>query len=221
MNKGIKYLISGKASSGKTSLISKIDKGFVIAVDSKTFSFNIPHYKANKFNGVVAFKKELVSKIQKYKDKNGELPKTVVIDTITHLYQDMHTWSMNNYKGFEVFNQMQTAVIQFNSMLEHLLIAKGINVVITAHTTMNNQTMAIEIPAMGAFKDSGGWLSYVDYASYLTVENNKRVIHHNTLKYPTRTLIDVVAFEDVDSFDINDYINKVEVRMNEVVDNEY
>ena len=205
-----KLLISGAASSGKTTVISKLEKAFVIVTDNKSFPFKVPHYRYTKFNGIDEFKSTLIEKLKAYKVKYGEKPDTVVIDSVTHLYQEMHVWAKDNYKGFDIFNEMQTAVISLNSLIETLLIGNGVNVVITAHTTFNEGSGSFEIPAMGKFKETGGWLSLVDNATHISTEHNRRVIFNKSLKYPARSTLDIPDKQTVDEYSIVEHMKLLE-----------
>ncbi len=201
-----KLLISGAASSGKTTVISKLNKALVIVTDNKSFPFKVSHYRYTKFNGLDDFRNVLIEKLKAYKAKYDEKPETVVIDSVTHLYQEMHVWAKHNFKGFDIFNEMQTAVIELNDLIETLLIANGVNVVITAHTTYNEGSGSFEIPAMGKFKETGGWLSLVDNATHISTEHNRRVIFNKSLKYPARSTIDIPDKQNVDDYNIVDHM---------------
>ena len=211
---GGKLLISGKSASGKTTMISGLKNAMVIVVDEKVFPFEMAHYKYTKFDGLSTFKEELISKLKAYKSKYGERVETVVFDTITHMYMDMHIWSVANNKGFDIFNAMQTAVLELNAMIESLLIHNGVNVVIVAHTTFNEGTMSYDIPSMGQFKNSGGWLSVVDNATHICAENNKRKVYNSSLKYPSRSTVDVPDLQGVDDYDIQKHIELIKESAN-------
>lgn len=218
MIKGAKLLLSGASSAGKTTLISKLEDSLVIVFDDKTFPFKVPHYKPVPFDGIVSFKKELVSKVKAYKDKFDKLPETVVFDTVTHFYQDIYVWAQENHKGFEIFNAMQQTAIRVNSLIEKVLVDKGINVVIVAHTIYNEGSNSFEIPSVGKFKESGGWLSLVDNASHISTEHNRRSVYHQSLKYPARSTVDMPEMNNMDDYDIQEHVSKIKKSLDETDD---
>ena len=201
-----KLLISSAAGGGKTTLIAKLDKTLVVVTDNKSFLFKVPHYRTNGFHGVPAFKEELIGKLKAYKEKFGHKPKNVVIDSITHLYQDMYVWAEENFKGFDKFNAMQSETLALNDMLEKLLLANDVNVIITAHTVWNEGMSSFEIPSVGKFKESGGWYSLVDNAIHISTENNRRIVFTSSLKYPARTTVDIDDKMNIDKYDIVEHM---------------
>jgi hypothetical protein len=214
MSKGIKLLLSGKENSGKSTLTSKIDKALVVVVDAKTYPFSKPHYRIDSYDGIVDFKNTLIAKIKAYKEKFGELPKTVVIDTITKMYELMYLWSEENFKGFDKFNSINRETLLLNNVVEKTLIEKGINVVIVAHAVWDEGTNSFVIPAMGQFAKSGGWLSVVDNASFIYVLGHDRYIAHKELKYPCRSVLDNIQDSELlDKYDINEHISRLEETM--------
>ena len=205
-----KLLISSAAGGGKTTLISKLDNTLVVVTDNKSFPFKIPHYRSNGFEGVEQFKEVLISKLKAYKAKYGDKPDNVVIDSITHLYQDMYVWAEANFKGFDKFNAMQSSTLALNDMLEKLLLGNGVNVIITAHTVWNESMSSFEIPSMGKFKEAGGWYSLVDNAIHISTENNRRIIFTSSLKYPARTTVDIEEKMKIDDYDIQKHMKLLE-----------
>jgi len=161
----------------------------VIAIDSKPYPYNIPHYEVREFNGVVDFKNTLVEKVKSYKEKYGKLPETVILDTVTKLYELIYLWAEDNYKGFDVHNAISKATLQLNGMLDKLLIDRGINMVVVAHVQYKEATNRFVVPATGTFKDNGSWMSIVDEASYVHVLGNERWISHKEIKFPCRSTL--------------------------------
>ncbi len=208
--RGIKLLLVGLSNSGKSTLASKIEESMFIAVDGKAFPFDNPHYRVDEWNGIVDFRNTLVTKIKAYKEKYGKLPKTVVLDTVTKLYEHIYEYCQDNYKGFDQFNALIRETLALNKIIESTLVNKGINTVIVAHATQNNNTNNYEIPAKGQFAESGGWLSVVDEASFLYVLGNDRYIAHKELKYPCRSTLDIPESEMLSKYDINKHIGLLE-----------
>ena len=217
--KAVKLLISGQESSGKSTLTSQIDDSMVIVVDGKSYPFNKPHYRIDEYNGIADFKNILITKIKAYKAKYDELPKVIVIDTITKMYENMYIWSQENFKGFDIFNAINKDTLYLNKVIESTLIKKGIDVVIVAHATYDESTGRYVIPAKGEFKNTGSWMSVVDEASFLYTLGQERYIAHTELKYPCRSTLDLVGSEPVDKYSINDHLNKLREKATETESN--
>ncbi len=209
MAKGIKLLLCGLENSGKTTLTSHITDSMVIVVDNKHYPFKKPHYRVDEYDGIVDFKNVLISKVKAYKTKFGVLPKTIVIDTITKMYELMYLWSEENFKGFDKFNSISRETLLLNNIIEKTIITKGINVVIVAHVQYDQNTSKYIVPAVGKFKDTGSWMSVVDEASYVHILGNERYISHKELKYPCRSTLDMEASQLLDKYDINDHIGRL------------
>ncbi len=212
--RGVKLLIVGLSNSGKSTLTSNIEKSMFIAVDGKAFPFDNPHYRVDEWNGIVDFRNTLVEKIKSYREKYGELPKTVVLDTVTKLYEHIYEYCQDNYKGFDQFNALIRETLALNKVIESTLVNKGINVVVVAHATFNQGTNNYEIPAKGQFAESGGWLSVVDNASFLYVLGNERYIAHKELKFPCRSTLDLPDSEMLFKYDINKHIEMLQNQAN-------
>jgi len=208
MSKGIKILYTGLENTGKTTLTSYIEDAMVIGIDSKPYPYAIPHYEVREFHGVVDFKNTLVEKIKAYKEKFGKYPKTVVLDTVTKLYELIYLWAEDNYKGFDVHNAISKSTLQLNGMLDKLLVDRGINLVVVAHVQFDQNTNRFIVPATGKFKDSGSWLSVVDEASYVHVLGNERWISHKEIKFPCRSTLgqDLPDKDLLSNYDINEHI---------------
>ena len=204
-----KLLITGLEASGKTTITSKLDKALVVSIDGKSYPFSVPHYRPSTYTGLANFKKELIEKLKAYKAKYGEKPQTVVFDTVTKLYENMYKYAQKNFKGFDVHNTISTETLSFNDMIEELLIANGVNVVITAHVIYDEKTSRYTVPATGQFKNSGSWLSLVDNASFVYVQGNTRMISHTELKYPARSTVDMPKGSKLDEYDINAHMSKL------------
>ena len=210
MSKGIKLLITGMENSGKTTLTSTIEDGMVVVVDAKHYPFKKPHYRVDEYEGIVDFKNTIINKIKSYKTKHGKLPRTIILDTITKMYELMYMWSEENFKGFDKFNAISRETLMLNKIIENTLIAKGMNVVIVAHVQYDQNTNKYVVPAVGKFKDTGSWLSVVDEASYVHILGNDRYISHKELKYPCRSTLGIEESQLLSTYNINDHIAKLE-----------
>ena len=208
----IKILISGYENSGKSTLVSKINNSLVINCDFKEYTLKVPHFNVNDYKGYNDFKELVVSKIKAYKDKFDKLPEYVIFDTITQLYNRMSKHNAKSYKAFEIHNKNEEDTFSINDFIEKVLINKGINTIIVAHTIVDELTGRHTIPAKGGFKKSGSWLSVVSEAIFI----DRTSTHHNVViksdKFPVRSLVEREGKEisiDVKEFDINKYLKEI------------
>ena len=206
----VKLVVAGYEASGKTTLISQINNALVMSSDNKAFTAKVPHFRYTEYTGLQDFINTLEAKIEAYKAKFNKLPETIVIDSITHYDSIMTKWANNTFKGFTVYSQLGANLFDMNAYFEQVLIANGINVVLTAHTAFNADTGRYSIPAAGEFGKKGSWLSVTDNGIFIETKNGKRIVHTNTVKFPCRSrLPDYVNEVDIDKYDINDHIAKL------------
>lgn len=208
----IKILISGYENSGKSTLVSKIENALVINCDFKEYTLKVPHFNVNDYRGYNDFRDLVISKIKAYKDKFDKLPEYVIFDTITQLYNRMSKYNSKAYKNFEVHNKNEEDTFNINDFIETVLIEKGMNTIIVAHTIIDELTGRHTIPAKGAFKKSGSWLSVVSEAIFIDRTSN----HHNVViksdNFPVRSLIEREGKEiniNIKDFDINKYLKEI------------
>lgn len=212
----IKALISGYENTGKSTLASKIKDSLIINCDNKEFTLETIHATYNKWLGSKDFTDFVNSKIVAYKEKFNELPKVVVFDTITHLYGNMTNFHNNTLQGFNIHSANERETKAINSYINDVLIARGINVIVVAHTRIDEKTDKHTIPASGSFRNEGSWLSIVNEAVYIErgLNKEKNMVHTVWLKsdgrYPVRSLIDYKEdCVDFDSFDPNKWIDNI------------
>ena len=208
---GIKFLVSGVERSTKTTTTSKIKDALVISIDNKKYPFKVPHWNANEYVGMEHFKKTILDKIDKYKEKFGKLPKTIVFDTVTVLYSKINEYANKTKSGYEIHSLINKETLDFNSFVENTLVFNGLNVVIVAHTIMDGETARYIIPASGAFAKAGSWLGTVDNAIYIGLKGNQFYVYHKDLKYPCRSVIDELPeAQPAKEYDINKHIELME-----------
>ena len=218
MSKAIKLLVTGHESSGKSTLTSKIENALVVNFDRKSYNFPVPHINIPVFTGTDNLIDVTNEKLGVYQEKYGKLPATVVFDTVTQLYTAIQSHNEANYKGFTVHSNNNRDTLQFNAYVEDVLIANGVNVVITAHVVYDADTSRYVVPATGTFKSSGSWISVVNNSIFIEKKSGKLVVHQNSLKLPARTTIEgIEASVPVDSYDINKHI-KTLVEANSAAD---
>lgn len=220
----IKILISGYENSGKSTLVSKIENALVINCDFKEYSLKVPHFNVIDYKGFDSFRDLIVNKIKGYKDKFGKLPEYIIFDTITQLYNRVIKYNNKTYSSFNIHSKNEEDTFSINDFIENVLINKGINTIVVAHTIIDEKTDRHTIPAQGAFKKSGSWLSVVSEAIFVkrTKDDHQVVIKSNN--FPVRSLIerdgDEIAI-NINDFDINAHLkeitnNKIEVKEFEI-----
>lgn len=206
----IKVLISGYENTGKTTLISKIQNALVINCDSKEFSIDKVVYSDYKnYTGLQDFMQFTFDKIKLYKSKFNKFPKYIVFDTITHLYAKMIQFNSKKFKGFEIHSTNNLETMELNNFLE-VIISKDINVIIVAHTKVDEKTGKHIIPSQGNFKDCGSFLSICNEAIFIERSLDNHLIHLKSNFLPVRSLYqweqESIPFNE---FNINDYLEKI------------
>ena len=159
MANGIKLAVVALENSGKTTLISKIEDALVVSTDNKAFRGKVPHFRVNHYTGLADLTELINEKIGAYMEKYGKLPRTLVIDSVTHLANNMEEYWNNVAKGFDVWSGLGKDIMAFNSYLEDYIIPEGINVVFTSHCQFNADTGKYQIAAPGNFGKNGSWLN--------------------------------------------------------------
>lgn len=203
-----KLLVCGFENTGKTTLISQLKDALVVSTDNKVFRGKVPHFRYSTYNGIHDFIDTLNSKIEAYNAKYGEFPKTVVIDSITHLNNAMEEWASEKFTGFKIYENLGKEILAINRYFEDVLIANNVNVVITAHTQYDPDTGKYKIHSSGSFGKQGSWLSVVDNAIFIEAKSGKRIIHHSTMKFPCRTLLpDMPEHQPIEEYDINAHLD--------------
>ena len=143
----VKLVVAGYEASGKTTIISQLENALVMSSDNKAFTAKVPHFRYTEYSGLSDFVATLETKMGAYKAKFGQLPSTIVIDSITHYDSIMSKWANASFKGFTVYSELGGNLFDMNAYFEETLIANGINVVLTAHTAFNADTGRYNIPA--------------------------------------------------------------------------
>jgi len=207
----VKLLFCGVERTGKSTTTSKIKDGLVFSFDSKVYPFKTPSKDINEYHGMSWLEDTMNDTISAYEDRYGSLPKTIVMDTVTQLYNMIAKFSMDKFSGFDIHSNINKETLAFNSYIEDVLIANGVNVVIVAHTLYDSDTYRYIIPATGNFAKTGSWLSIVDNSSFVHIKNgSKFVIEHTNMKFPCRTTLeDIPDSQPIEEYDINEHIYKL------------
>jgi len=192
---GIKILISGTPNSGKTSLLQDLEHVFVVARDGKRYPFAQPHVNISQMvhekNGpsvVDSLLNTVNEKLGVYFDKFGVLPETVVFDSVSKIFLDIEAAVSSVVTSFP-YSVINAEISKLVNYIENELIARDINVVVVSHANWDEDTAIYKlVNAGGAYGKKGGFLSEVDNSIFLESKANKRVVHHRSLKFISRTL---------------------------------
>jgi len=155
---GIKLAIVALENSGKTTLVSKIKDALIVSTDNKAFKGKVPHFRYSEYNGIEDFTNTVMSKLEAYNEKFGNYPKTLVIDSVTHLQANMEKWANEKFTGFNIWSNLGKEILLVNEFLESLA-EEGINIVFTAHVQFDPDTARYKIQSPGQFGKNGSTTS--------------------------------------------------------------
>ncbi len=206
----IKILISGEASAGKTTLIKTMVDTLLLSHDGKKPAVKIPHVYVSNFVSVDELLTLFNSKITAYQERFGNYPATIVIDSVSRIYDTIHNNCNEKFTGYTVYSNMDKEIKAFNDYIEETLIASGFNVILISHALYDAETSQYNLVGKGSYAKLGGALSTVEEAIFLEKKNNKRIAHFRSTKFPARTLQE--TFPDsisVDEFDMQTYLQAV------------
>jgi len=210
MANAVKILVSAFESSGKSTITSKLEDALIFNMDHKEYGFKVPHANIKDYEGMTELLNTVSEKIQGYKEKFGQFPKTIVFDTVTQMYSSMQKFNADKFKGFDIHSNNNRDTLAFNEFIEQSLIPSNINVVITAHAMWDEATSRHIIPATGAFAKAGSWLSVVNDSIFIEKKSNKLIVHTSSMKFPSRTtLSDMKESIPMDEYDLQEHINKL------------
>lgn len=99
---GVKLLLTGFESCGKSTITSALTDAIVVNMDQKEYNFKVPHVNIKEYDGMDALLALVTEKIQAYSTRFGKLPKTVVFDTVTQMYSAMQKYNADKYKGLTI-----------------------------------------------------------------------------------------------------------------------
>jgi GTPase SAR1 family protein len=159
MAHGIKLGVVALENSGKTTLISNIKDALVVSTDNKAFTGKIPHFRYSEYFGLEDLLGTIGSKIELNQEKYGKLPRTLVVDSVTHLANNMEKYWNEKATGFAIWAGLGKDILAFNAFLEDTVIPSGINVVFTSHCQFDKDTAKYQISAPGNFGKNGSWLN--------------------------------------------------------------
>lgn len=200
----VKLLVSGPANCGKTTLLQTLEDVLVIARDGKRYPFPQPHVNVPDFILAQEVIDLITDKINAYEEKVGELPKTIVIDSISKLLLDIEGSCLSRIASFP-YGEVNKEIKLLVDFIERDL-ADTFNIVMVSHTiTEDGETKLVN--AGGSWGKKGGVLSEVDQAIYVDVKGKKRTIHLRNSKLVARTTLeDLPDSVPQDEFNLQEHL---------------
>ena len=184
----VKLLISAEANSGKTTLTKNLKDSLVVSHDGKRYPFPVPHVMVPTFDSVAELINVTVEKIEAYKAKFGDYPATIVFDSVSKIFDTIHSNCNEKFKGFTIYSELDKEVTTFTAFIENSLVASNMNVVLISHALYDAETTKYNLVGKGSFAKRGGFLAEVDEPIFIEVKNNKRILHFRSAKLPARSL---------------------------------
>lgn len=213
----VKLLIAAESNSGKTTLTKDLKDTLVVSHDGKKYPFPVPHVMVSDFTSVNELIDLINSKIIAYNDKFGKYPSTVVIDSVSKIFDTMMAYNNTKHTGFKIYSELNSDVTAFTSYIQNTLIASDINVILISHAIYDADTAKYNLVGKGDFAKRGGFLAEVDQSLFIEVKGSKRILHFRSPKFPARTLRaedpDTMPVED---FNLQDYIDVLSAEQSQV-----
>jgi hypothetical protein len=118
------------------------------------------------------------------------------------------------YTGFNVWTEANKQIQEFVRFVDSLVDA-DISVVIINHAIYDQDVRKYIEVCQGSFAKIGGFLSTMDFSSFLETKGNKRIVHHRNPNMMSRTLLDDVPdSQPVEEYNIQEYIDKIKQQSN-------
>ena len=214
-----KILISAEANAGKTTLTKDLEKSLIISHDGKRYPFKVPHVLVPAFDNVSELLELVTEKIEAYNTKFGYYPSTIVFDSVSKIFDTIHTSCNEKYKNYAIYSEMDKEINAFTAFIENSLIASEINVVLISHALYDAESAKYSLVGKGSFSKRGGFLAEVDEAIFVEIKNNKRILHLRSTKLPARSLQeDLPDSINIEDFNLQKHIELVEGNANQVDD---
>ena len=212
----IKMVIAGESNTGKTTLTKGMKNSLVISFDGKRYPFATPYASPQSVNSTDELIEFVATKAAAYEEKFGEMPKVIVFDTISRIYEALYDSCSARYTGFAIYTQLDKEIKALADFIEYDLVGNGISVVIISHALYDSETQRYNLVGKGSFAKIGGFLSTVDDSIFLEPKNDKRIVHFRSTKLPARTLQDDLPDKmDVKDFNLSEHIEMLLSRIGE------
>ena len=184
----VKFLISGEANSGKTTVTKDLKDTLVISHDGKAYPYKTPHALVPTLDSADSLIAIIEEKAGAYQERFGDLPKTIVFDSVSRIFESLHDSCSHRYTGFGIYQNLDKEIKKFCDYVENNLVACGVNVVLISHALYDADTNKYNLVGKGSFSKIGGFLSTVDEGVFIETKNDKRTVHFRSTKFPARTL---------------------------------
>lgn len=212
-----KILVSGQSNAGKTKLTETLENVLVISHDGKNYPFPKPHVNIPTFGSAQELINIITEKITAYKDKLGEYPKTIVVDSVSKVFDTLYAACSKKHTGFKVYSELNSEISEFTAYIQNVLIASDMNVVIISHAIWDPDTAQYTLVGKGDFQKRGGFLAEVDHSIFVETKANKRIVHHKSTKFPARsTLDDIPESMPMEDYSLQKHIEQLEKLKDEV-----
>lgn len=207
----VKLLIAAESNSGKTTLTKDLEDSLVISHDGKSYPYKKPHKNVLTFSSTKELTTLVNETVGKYKDKYGVLPKTIVFDSVSKVFDTLMDVCNTKHTGFKVYSALNSEIFEFTDYIQNTLIENGLNVVLISHALWDSETAKYNLIGKGDFSKRGGFLAETDNSIFLETKNGKRIIHFRSTKFPARTLQeDLPDSMPVEEFSLNKHIQTLE-----------
>ena len=151
----VKLLIAGLSNSGKTTLLKSLTSAYVLSHDGKKFPFPVPHTNVPTFDSVAQLTDLMTAKIQAYQDAKGELPATVVVDTVSKIFDTIYDNCNRKFTGFKIYSEIDLEIKAFTDYIQNTLVENGMNVVLLSHALYDADTSTYNLVGKGSFSKRG------------------------------------------------------------------
>jgi len=179
----IKLLINGEAGSGKTPLLSSLDKEtFVVSRDAKKFGIKLPHVLIDNWVDMTTLINTIYEKMEGYNEKFGSYPKNVAIDSVSQIFMDVidkaaQTPNVYGSQGAEVTKEMAILTKFIHEDLE----LNDINVILLNHVIEEKDegkpTGSYVSFGAGKFLSKGGFYSTTNESiTVITSGEHRKII---------------------------------------------
>lgn len=217
-----KILIYGEPNTGKTSLLATLRNAFIISRDGKQFPFAMPHTNIGNWGNTAVPIEDFIGKIheklQMYKTKEGVLPETVVLDSISTVIFELSDICSNTYTNWDIYTEITKQVNTLTKYFEELHYNNNMNLVILSHIAWDGKLGVYEESVKGSVKKWGGTLATTDYSVRLEVVDGKRTAHVRDTAFARWLPKGGVKSMPIDDFNLQeqiDTINAVSVNVKE------
>jgi hypothetical protein len=212
----VKLLVSSLPAVGKTTLLQTLTDALVVSRDGKKFPFPQPHILVPDFTSSEEFIDCVSDGIEAYENAYHDVPKTVVIDSISKVLLDIEGYVLEQVKSYP-YGKVNTEIKRVVDFIERDM-APNCNIILVSHAIYNEDISGFQlVNAGGSYGKKGGMLSEVDEAIFLElVKQKKRVIHYRNPKMLARTtLADLPDSESADDFSLQAHLEKLQNKQGE------